>query len=201
MRIDAAETSQDDAIRVALEAVESWAESRFAHLTKEGSNVETYFDIPEDATLPLPSDDLTVTKVKVYEYPSSNGTPLSPIQLGLGHGYDMTDNGRLILRPTLVVSPFEGAVASRNIRVYSRVEVFYIGTGVIPKALTEGIAFLAAGHYTDGPRALRGLQSERIGDYSYTLNPGSDEEGQPSFVARAAWFLTPFMRKQRVRVV
>jgi hypothetical protein len=199
---DSVDEERDAQLRVALAAVESLAESwSWKQLTAEGPQAIAYWDIREDATIHLPANDVVVTKVRVFEYPSSFGIPLSPIELGLGVGYDLTDDGKLIMRPSLQVSPFEGATASRVVRAYSRVEVHYIGTGVIPAAVTEGIAFLAAGFWSDGPRALRGLTSERIGDYSYTMGDTADEAGMPSFIARAMWLLKPFLKRSRVQVV
>lgn len=197
---DSVDEERDNQLRGALDAVNSWAEGALT-ISKDGPGLEVYFDIPEDSTLKLPAADVTVTTVKVFEYPSAFGIPLSPIELGLGHGYDLTTSGLLILRPTLFVSPFEGATAQRRLRTYCRVEVNYIGTGVVPRRVTEGIAFLAAGYWQDGPRALTGLTSEKIGDYSYTLggaNDGNDME--PSFVQRAKFFLGNDFRRQRVFV-
>ena len=71
---------------------------------------------------------------------------------------------------------------------------------MVPRAITEGIAFLAAGHWQDGPRALQGLTSERIGDYSYTLGDVGKDGGTSSFEARALFFLKPFLKRQRVAV-
>src|SRR5581483_6350629 len=188
-------------LRAAREAVESMMMQRLWNMTGSGAQLEVFWDVPEDATLRMPAPDVTVTAVKAFEYPSSAGVPLSPIELGLGHGYDLTDNGDLILRPTLFVSPFEGASAQRRLRQYARVEVHYMGTGVVPEAVQEGIAFLAAGWYQDGPRALSGLTDEKIGDYSYTINPTPDEDGMPSFYARGMMMLAPFLRRSRVAVI
>ena len=200
LRLTDADTNRDAQLRGALDAVESWAERRLWNTSRAGSQVETYHDVFEDAALTLPAADVVVTKVKVYEYPGSVGAPLSPVSLAHGTGYDVTADGRLLLRADLTVTPFEGAVAQRPLRCYARVEVFYEGTGVVPRALTEGIAFLAAGYWQDGPRALTGLTGERIGDYSYTAagNTAGDEE--PDFVARALFFLEDFLRHGRVAV-
>lgn len=198
---DSVNDDRDAQLRGALDAVNSWAEDSLT-VSKDGPGLEVYYDIPEDATLKLPAPDVTVTTVKVFEYPSAFGIPLSPIELGLGHGYDLTSSGLLILRPTLFVSPFEGATAQRRLRTYVRVEVNYIGTGVVPRRITEGIAFLAAGVWQDGPRALSGLTAEKIGDYSYTLggaNDGSDME--PSFIQRAKFFIGRDIKRQRVTVI
>lgn len=203
LRFTDSDPQRDAQLQADLDAVESWAEMHLWRLSQIGAQVETYFDIPEDATLHLPAADVTVTLVKAFEHPSSVGVPLSAIELGLGHGYDISADGKLILRPILTVSPFEGATAQRRMRTYARVEVHYQGTGVIPQAVTEGIAFLAAGYWQDGPRALSGLRSEKIGDYSYSLGGGSSSsvsEDTPSFVTRALWLLTPFLKRQRVSV-
>jgi hypothetical protein len=200
MRLDDVNAARDDKINAALRAIEAWAALRLKGLADAGPQAETFFDIYEDATLPLPARDAVVTKLKVYDYPSSQGIPLSPIELGLGHGYDITDS-EVILRPVLGVSPFEGAQASRRTRCYSRVEVFYIATGVVPADVTEGIAFMAAGYYQFGPTILQAIRSERIGDYSYTVDVNQDPNtGMPFYVSQALFFLTPHMRKSRVSV-
>jgi hypothetical protein len=200
LRVSDDDPVRDARLRAALEAVESVLSKRIT-IPASGPQMETYWDIPEDHTLTLPASDVTVTLVKVFEYPSSFGIPLSPIELGLGHGYDITGEGQLILRPTLNVSPFEGAIAQRKLRTYNRVEVYFIGTGVVPAGVTEGIAFAAAGYDTDGPRALVGLTSEKIGDYAYTVKPAGTTEEPASYISTAMWFLTPFFRKARIQTV
>lgn len=200
LRLTDDDTVRDASLRVALLAVESWASTRLKKMPPPGSQVEVYWDIREDATLHLPTDDLVVTKVNVFEYPSSSGIVLSPLDLGLGYGYEVTDDGKLFLRPVLSVTPFEGAVGQRLLRTYARVEVHYQATGVVPRGVSEGVAILAAGYYSEGPQLMRGLTSERIGDYSYSLaevKPGD----QASYITRALWFLGPFLRRNKVSVV
>lgn len=200
LRLTDTNASRDAEIRAALDSVLSWADSRIV-LAGTGRQVETYFDVYEDATLRLPVGDLTVTMVKIFEYPASDGYLVSPIQLGLGNGYDITDDGSLYLRPLMGVTPFEGAWARRGLRMYSRVEVYYEGSGVVPRALTEGIAMLAAGYWNDGPSVLSGLKSEKIGDYSYTSDTSVDPAtGKPAYEKSAMWFLKPYMKKARVMV-
>lgn len=194
LRITDTDDERDAGIQGALDAIDAWALRRLPDFTLEGAQMEVYFDMPEDATLRLPADDIVVTEVRVFEYPSSGGVPLSPIELGLGHGYDIDNRGNLMLRPTLFVSPFEGAGAWRKLRVYHRVEIHYTATGIVPRDVTEGVAFLAAGYWKDGPRALQGLTSERIGDYSYTLGNTGGAAGEPEYVGQARFFLGPYLR-------
>lgn len=229
LRMHGDEEPRDSELRAALDAVESWADTHLNYVEDDGLHLETYWDVYEDATLHLPSPDVIVTKVKVFGYPSDEVVS-RPESLKVHEGYDVTQNGRLILRPTLIFEPFEGAVASRRLTLYSRVEVYYTGSGVIPRALTEGIAFLAAGYWAHGPAALvgftskiassssgsgggiTGITSERIGDYSYKFGDGGSSSsrsgsGQGSssgsslpYLDQAAFFLQSYMRKSRVAV-
>ena len=200
LRVTTEDETRDAQLRASLAAVESLMEQKIPYVPKGQDDFYCYFDIPEDATLTLPAKDVVLTKLQVFEYPSSAGVPLSPIELGLGHGYDLKDD-QIILRPTLFVSPFEGASSQRRLRVYARVEIHFVGSGIVPTALTEGVALLAAGYWQDGPRALQGIKSERIGDYSYTLgNQGTPEE-PAGYVTQAMWFLAPFLSTKRVQVI
>lgn len=201
-----ADPTRDAKIRAALDAVESWAEAAIK-VPPEGSNVEVYWDVGDDATLYLPAPDITVTKVKII--PNSMGGDDSFFWLyvnslsSTGQGFDLDDQGRLMLRPGRVYNIFDDAYVSSLRRQYDRVEVHYEGTGIVPRAITEGIAFLAAGYHRYGPQALQNIKSEKIGDYSYTLGgagSGSGDEDLP-YLKQADFFLRRFMRKQRVQVV
>jgi hypothetical protein len=195
--------TRDAKVRAELNAVESWADDALWKISAEGQNVEVFFDVAEDATLIMPAGDCTVTKVKIYPYASGNDSFFYLYVNSMsstGQGYDLDDDGRLILRPMMTFMPFEGARADRLLRYYARVEVHYIGTGVIPPAVSEGIAFLAAGYHRYGPKVLDGLKSERIGDYSYTLGGVQPGETLP-YLEQAQFFLRKYLRKQRVRVI
>ncbi len=191
--------ARDAQLRASLDAVESWVEPKLRHLGREGAQIEVYFDTPEDATLHLPADDCVVTKVKVFSSPSAAGIDLNPSELG-SLSYDLTDDGRLILRPALEIGVFEGVSATRYLHTYARVEVHYLGSGVIPRAVTEAVAILAAGHWRFGPNILSGLNSEKIGDYSYTMEKPDATSGETTYQVAAANFLKPFLRKMRVSV-
>lgn len=197
------DATRDAKIRAALEAIESWADGALWKISAEGHNVEVYFDVKEDATLYLPANDITVTKVKIVPFAADDDSfyfLYISSSSSTGQGYDLTDDGKLILRPMQTTSPMEGVRAGRYLRTYARVEVHYVGTGVVPRAVTEGVAFLAAGYYKHGPQALENVKSERIGDYSYTLGGGPNGEELP-YEAQANLFLRRYMKKQRVRVI
>lgn len=194
------DAERDANLRAALDAIESWASRSLKGLTASGSQVETYFDIYEDATLHLPGDDIVVTKVTVWLYPSSEPVDWFAADTTGGPRYQVTDDGKLILRPVLNMNSDAGRTL---LRCYERVDVFYEGTGVVPRGVTEGIALMAAGYYSEGPQILRNVKSEKIGDYSYTLNDQHDAGGNattPAYASRAAFFLNPWMRRNKVAV-
>jgi hypothetical protein len=196
-------TARDAKVRAELAAIESWAETSLWKISAEGPNVEVYFDVVEDATLYLPAGDITVTKVKIVPYASGDdGFYFIYVNSSssTGQGYDLDDQGRLMLRPAKTFAPFEGARGSRLLNTYARVEVHYEGTGVIPRAVTEGVAYLTAGYHAYGPKALAAIKSEKIGDYSYTLAGAGPGETLP-YLDQALFFLKRFIKTQRVRVI
>jgi hypothetical protein len=204
LRIPSTSTNEerDARLQAALDAIESWASQSLWKISAEGPNVEVFFDVRDDSTLHLPASDLTVTKVKIIPaYGVDDFYWLYFNESSTGAGFDLDDQGRLMLRPAHFYAPFEGARAERLPRYYARVEVHYIGSGVVPRAVTEGIAFLAAGYYTHAPTALNAIKSEKIGDYSYTLgSEGGDGANALPYIEQAFFFLRDFMRRQKVAV-
>jgi hypothetical protein len=140
------------------------------------------------------------------------------VQGSFTEDYDVTDSA-VILRPqTLWPNEFAGwqgdtwdgprldsafdmPMLGYPERVYRMVEIFYTGTSVIPKAVTEGVAFLAAGYFKSGPSVLGGMYSEKIGDYSYTRSAPRAQPGQePEYVETGMRFLKDFLKSARVSV-
>lgn len=191
--------ARDAKLRAALEAVESVMEGKLRPFTT-GNAVAVHRDIPAGSSIGLPGPEVTVTAVRI------DGSFVED--------YDVTD-GSVILRalwlwpysadgwsargdgPPIYGAPLMGTPE----RVYRTVEIFYTGTSVIPKAVTEGIAFLAAGYHAHGPAILGGLYSEKIGDYSYTRSAPRAQPGQaPEYVETAMFFLKDFFKGARVSV-
>lgn len=194
--------ARDAQVRASLAAVEDWIGPSLDGLAEPGAQVAVYFDVYEDATVHLPASDATVTKVNAY-FAGGSVTDDDPVptSLTLGSGYDLDNEGRIMLRPTLLVAPFEGAIASRTPRTYARLEVHYLATGVIPPSVTEGIALLAAGYWQEGPALLQSISHEKIGDYEYwTTTSTSGNSDVPPYAQRALKFLNRHFRRSRVSV-
>ncbi len=200
------DTVRDAQLRAKLSAVESWAEKQGWALSERGAQVASFYDVVEDATLHLPVSDATVTKVTVYSSPFIESA--RDLVLGTASpGYELLDDGVVALRPSFWVEPFEGALAARFIRTHSRVDIHYIGTGIVPPAVTEGIAWLTAAYHVQGGAGsalLNGITSEKIGDYSYTRgstsSSSSKSSSDPDYLGEAMWWLRPFMRTSHVAV-
>jgi hypothetical protein len=198
--------ARDAQLRAKLSAVESWAVQQGWALSQRGAQVESYYDVVEDATLHLPVQDCVITKVTVFSSPFVESA--RDLILGTASpGYEILDEGTIALRPSLWIEPFDGAWASRFIRTHSRVDIHYIGTGIVPPAVTEGIAWLTAAYHVQGGAGsalLQGITSEKIGDYSYTLgsktSSGSSSSAGPNYAQEAMFWLKPFMRTSHVMV-
>lgn len=190
------DTDRDAQLQASLDAVDAWARKWFPLADVSGAKTVKFFDIYENATLRLPTRDCTVTAVRVFPYPSS-GFDFGVLNLTEGNGWEVDDRANLILRPVMSFQPFEGALATRTLRSYGRVEVDVTLTGTVPADLKEGIAFLAAGYWKNGPAILADLMMERIGDYEYRKHPKTD--GEPDYVGQAMFFLKPYL-SDRARV-
>lgn len=200
LRVSTVDEERDAQLRAALDAVEDWIAPQLAGLTAEGQQVEAFFDVYEDATLHMAARDATVLRVKVFYGPASaDGIPQG-YEMRLGSGYDLDNEGRIMLRPNLTFAPFEGALASRPLKMYSRVEVLYYSTGVVPKSITEAVALLTAGYWSEGPQLLQSISHEKIGDYEYWTNANADGAAPAAYTVRAMQFLNNRRRRNRVSV-
>ncbi len=195
--------ARDAQLQAALEAVESAMTSRLRSFTT-GDAVAIHHDIPAGSTIGLPGPEVTVTAVRVqgsftedYDV-SGSAVILRPQTLWpnefAGWQGDTWDGPRLD-------AAFDQPMLGYPERVYRTVEIFYTGTSVIPKAVTEGIAFATAGYWKHGPAILGGLYSEKIGDYQYTRSAPRAQPGQaPEYIETAMFFLKDYFKGARVSV-
>ncbi len=77
-----------------------------------------------------------------------------------------------------------------------RIDVVTSQDGSLDPVIRQGIATAAAAVWQRGPRTAKGLQSESLGDYSYTLASGSSGSGTGSpYFAEAKDLLRPRRRR------
>ena len=201
-----AESSVDDErdrqLASSLEAAESWVHVRLRQrFDQETGDTYSVYDHRETDEILLPRIGCVVTAVRIAlgdelsEVPTNDSTTLTTDQ------YDVIDgmNGAraIRLRAGLLYQPFEGATAERMPRVYRKVEIDWEPpTGdLVPAAVRDATALLAAGMWKAAPRLAGGMKSEKIGDYSYTLDDLRGEEGS-DYWSQAMRMLRPFIRRK-----
>lgn len=150
------------------------------------------YDVAEDAQLDVPPNSTSVT-VQTYLYADSN-----PLTLTVNEDYSFdSGRGELRLRPSLVFEIFEGASASRLLRRYEVVKLTYTPpTPSVPAPVRDGVALLAASLFKQAPQASGGLQSESLGDYSYSLASGGGGGGGTIVADTVMKLWRPYIRRK-----
>lgn len=192
-------------IQAALSAAESWVRRYLGKdYNSPGATITAkFYSVRDDAILELPDENCTITAVRIYPAPNSTASSLTAGQYETIRSKKVqlqTRNGpfpvsEVVARPGHI--PQGGALGV----TYSRVEVDYTTTGVVPAAVKEATAIIAGAFYTQAAAQAGGFTSETLGDYSYSMAGGvanGDERAAIPPLARV--MLKPF-RRSRVTVV
>jgi len=158
-------TEEDSQLTKALQVAEDWM-TRVYLRYNYSSTVKKFWDVREDEDLFLP-EGATVVSVQVQTSP--NGTLRT---LGAAE-YDVEDN-RVRLRPSIYEYPYpttgtDTFVAKRVLGTNNRVDITYSGV-TVPSPVRDATAGLAAWVWQSQPITTKGITSESIGDYSYSLS-------------------------------
>lgn len=191
---------RDRQLADALDAASSWVSNRLRQRYDESTGgTYTAYDHLETDEILLPRVGCTVTEVRVTLHDDSYLT-LGDAHVLTSDQYDVIEglNGNDIirLRPSMTFAPFEGAVAQRYPRLYRKVEIDWEppdSGDLVPAAVRDATALLAAGMWKTAPRLAGGIKSEKIGDYSYTLDDLKGGEGS-DYWSQAMRLLRPFRR-------
>ena len=115
--------------------------------------------------------------------PITNGTTVIPPR-------------KIRCHPTYFDVPFEGAVAAHIPDNWSRVEIDYVPTGVVPPPVRDATALTAATAYLRGPVTSSGLTTERLGDYMWSTRNFRDASGANEVIPEVAKaLLRPWKRR------
>lgn len=205
LRIPSSDVNEerDTQLSAALEAAESWVRSRLNQdWDADLGGTQIAYDVRETDDILLDHEGCSVTEVRVTLDDSSAFLASDSLVLSASQ-YDLI-SGRygartLRLRPSLVTQPFEGAIATRLPRTYRTVEIDWEPSlNSVPAAVRDATALLAAGFWKSNPRLASGYTSERMGDYSYLVQPPSGGKGgAPSdYWEQAYRMLRPFTRRK-----
>lgn len=163
---------------------------------------DTFYVVRKGAILYLTDYDapLTGLVVTVFNQGETSGSVLiADVQ------YQAMSKGRVQLyhgRNVLIgvpdsIQPFSSGII---IGTLAKVTVTYTPSGTIPQTVKEVTAQLAAVMYIQGPTAISGITSERMGDYSYTRREFSAGESRLGDILPAVKSrLLPYSANNRVR--
>jgi hypothetical protein len=142
-----------------------------------GTATDTFPSVRQGDLLKLKDENPTGVTVTVYLTPADAGRQLQAAE------YSLAPHGRLRLRydagqfaapsPVLLTQQRRGlgeALASIDARpvTYDRAVVAYTASGDVPARVREATACTAAALYRQRGQVVAGIESEKIGDYSYT---------------------------------
>lgn len=175
--------ASDADLQIALDVVVSWLANKLPdYMTSTGTQV--FYDVRPGDVLPVPQPYGTITGITATAYGSA--TTLVP-----DTDYYATD-GLIVLRRR-----WRWDALAHHQRTWDKVAVSWENVLDPPEALVEGVAMAAANLWSTSPTLVKGMRSERIGSYSYTL---SDKSVDDVLGTRARALLRPFMRKHSVFV-
>jgi hypothetical protein len=147
----------------------------------DAEQLETFTNVREGSIITLSEQDPQDVAVMVFGSVDSDGMALEA-----DAGFQMLARGRVQLLANrystdLGLGGGEG-VTERHLGYWSRVEVTYTSSGLVPASVREATACIAAHLYKTSAQETSGLDSERLGDYSYT-RAGSRSDAATSAAA------------------
>lgn len=139
----------------------------------------------------------TVQASNVPVQPGSTGGPFTVSILDTGFpqasGSAPITNGTVLfgarhirLHPTFFDVPFEGAVSMHLPDNWSRIEIDYIPTGVVPTPVRDAAALTAASLYLRGPISASGFTMEKLGDYMWSIRNFRSAAGSNEIIPEVA---------------
>jgi hypothetical protein len=169
-----------------------------------GTVSETFPSVQQGDLLTLKDENPTGLTVRAYLTPTDAGREL---QVG---EYSLHPLGRLKLRRDVEAFAERApllprrrgglgeALLSVDVRpvTYDRVVVTYAASNEVPVAVREAVALAAAAFYRQRGQAVSGIESEKIGDYSYA-RAKKDGKGS-SLPPEALERLGPYMGRGQV---
>lgn len=185
----------DDTLKYYLNVAASWLEPKIPpYDTASGTSV--FYNANREGLLYLPVSSAQVTAVRGYDDNTASATVMSAAKWD----YVAEDGAVRLLRgalgnlqdPRYFTPPLDTLTTQ-----WARVEVDWVNSADVPWAVREGVALFAAALYQTNSKLTGGMRSERIGDYSYTLNDKDADDVMPQ---RARKLLKPYMRKRRIFV-
>ena len=185
--------AQVEQLQEALEVADALLRTKLqAFDTSSGTSV--FHHAVPGAGLPLPVNGASVSEVRTYLTPAAE-----PIIL-TSNLYQVSDT-HVLLERRLWDMPWPYGYGTDWVvgsdRVVARVEVDWAYANGVPKPVRDAIALTTGALWSQGPKFVSGLKSERIGDYSYTFDGGGQGTNPERFIPAAALGLIEPYRKRK----
>lgn len=183
----------DAAITPYLDAAEDWVRTITARSwDASGTQTEDFYNVRQGAILYLKTINPTNVVVTGYASPSSSGTTLTE-----GTQYAVLNRGRIQLaryRPiaSSAIRPEERELLGLDPVVWARISVSYTANWEFTPAVTEAVALIAANWLQSSELEVGGVQSEKLGDYSYSMASGRER----AIPERAMHLLRPYIARR-----
>jgi hypothetical protein len=170
-----------------LQAAETWIEKVLGRdFDVTGSVTERFANIRQDGMLYL--SDIAPTSIVITGYRRADSVTGSVLVEDASWQH-LGDGKIQLLWTSLGSLPW----------TWERIDVAYTASGQIPAPIREAAAIAAAALYRRSSLQASGLQSERIGDYAYTVTPGGQNSTESSAIPAAARQMMRPWKKTRSR--
>lgn len=189
-------SAQVEQLQEALEVADALLRVKLQTFDSSSGTAAYYHSVP-GAGLNLPVNGAAVTAVRTYLTPDAD-----PILL-TADLFQVADT-HVLLERRLWDMPWPYGYGTQLVEgtdlVVARVEVDWTYTGGIPKPVRDAVALTTGALWSQGPKFVSGLKSERIGDYSYTLGGGGVGEQDALIPAAALSLVKPYLKRRSVFV-
>jgi len=198
-----ADPPTDATLEASQEAIEAWF-NRVSGRTYGTDGTAVFGAARIDDPLSIPEQNITVAEVRCYgadtENPVLTLTNSTDWQVIAGHIVEVIyGQAGWHGRDVESALAYDGYMTHVE---YNRIEVDWESLETVPANVRDGIALLAGSLYSQGITSTSSIKSEKIGDYSYTLESGGGmtnaavKELNPIGYA----LIKPDLRRRRVAV-
>ena len=160
LRIALSDESHDAELLAWLETAEKYVSRRyrvpFVPVGQVTTTTAHFWHVRCDAMLPLPSENVTVTEVKIED------------EVMTEDSWQLVGGNTVELQPSMTIEPFEGAEAQVPAWWYETVDITYSTEQTVDPDLRDGVALIAAGLWQQSKTQASGKSQESLGDYSYS---------------------------------
>ena len=189
LRLGPGQVVSDNDLAYALNVAWSYLSPKLPDFTAV-AGTETFYEVHAGDVLYLPHVGSSVAAVRGYGDPRGSATILTT------QDFDVLPNGVKLWNRGFGLDPRYGPFDDTRSR-WAKVEIDWERGVVVPYVVREAVALAAAGMYELNPKLIKGMRSERIGSYSYTL---SDKDVEGAVPPRVWELLRDYMKRKRVFV-